>query len=266
VCNSIKTAIILAAGKGSRLNEKNDPFFSKAMYKVFDLPLICYGIDALVYSGIEKIFIMKNNYDYGIETIKNRYADTVSISFIENNNYTSLISLMKFEEIVTTPFVLLDSDIYIQKDNMERFLKHTQNDSMIDGDVFCYIPIVENAHSKKVKNVNVDENTNKVIGFDKGGYLNGYYGAMIYVFYRNPFNFCLELKNRGEQRFTIFFSKLVDRYKVKAVLINNLWDCNDIEDIHILKRTYFDTNLDPQSEGPEDDEIVEWKNKNPAAK
>lgn len=85
----IKTAIILAAGMGNRINEviNNSP---KCFIKIGEKTLIEYSIEKLIACGIEEIIIGTGYADKKFNNIVNRYN---IIKTVKNNEYESTSSM-----------------------------------------------------------------------------------------------------------------------------------------------------------------------------
>jgi len=103
-----KTALILAAGKGSRLGIQVNGTH-KCLLRIAGKPLIRRMIDELKENGITKIYLVVG---HEAELIKDYFKD--ECEYIYNERYAetnSLYSLWLAKDYIKEPFVLLNSDI-----------------------------------------------------------------------------------------------------------------------------------------------------------
>ena len=134
--STIKTAVILAAGLGSRLGEitKNKP---KCLVEINDRPILDYQIDFLSANGFTKIvivcgykadmisnFIRKQNYDIKIEQVYNHHFEST------NNIYSLWMAFARLR--LNEGFLLLESDLMFEAD----MLRHFNSDNAIALNLF----------------------------------------------------------------------------------------------------------------------------------
>ena len=108
---NIKTAIILAAGKGTRLRNVTGDEFPKPLTPLNGLPIIEYSIQALKSTGVENILIGCGHLLESFRYLEEKY-DQVTI--VENAFYdtrASIYTFLMFESLVEEPFYLLEADI-----------------------------------------------------------------------------------------------------------------------------------------------------------
>lgn len=115
----MKEALILAAGKGMRLDASSngDP---KCLLKVGGRTLIQHQIDALRESGVERICIVVG---YCADRVRAVAGD--SCSYVLNARFAdtnSLYSLWLARDRVTGPFLLLNSDVLAHPDVYRRVI------------------------------------------------------------------------------------------------------------------------------------------------
>lgn len=116
----VKTAVILAAGMGTRLKErtKNQP---KAFLEVGGMSLIKRSLENLIESGITRIIIGTGYLKEHFENLKNSYP---SLEFVHNEIYdqtSSMYTLYLMKDVIGEDFLLLESDLLYSKE----FLKFT---------------------------------------------------------------------------------------------------------------------------------------------
>lgn len=110
----IKTAVILAAGLGSRLKEitKDKP---KGCICIDDIPIIERSILLLIELGISNIIIGTGYLDKEYEKRIKKYPQ---INCIKNDHYKdtgSMYTLYNLKEHVNSDFLLLESDLIYEK-------------------------------------------------------------------------------------------------------------------------------------------------------
>ena len=125
----IKTAIILAAGKGTRLRSVTGDEFPKPLTPLNGLPIIEYSIRALKDSGVETILIGCGHLLESFRYLAEKYEE---VKIVENAYYdtrASIYTLLMFESWVDGPFYLLEADILYDPNVFNKFkpTDHTQN-------------------------------------------------------------------------------------------------------------------------------------------
>lgn len=108
---NIQTAIILAAGRGSRLRSVTNDLVPKPLIPIEKTPLIEWSIQALLNAGVEQIFI---GCGYLIESFYYLEEKYDEVEIVKNSLYdvrSSLHTFLMFENLVTKPFYLLEGDI-----------------------------------------------------------------------------------------------------------------------------------------------------------
>jgi choline kinase len=110
---TISEAVILMAGKGSRLRGSDNAFL-KPFVPVLGRPLILYTLDVLIRAGIKTVnFVVGYESGRMIEQVKQLIPTGLSVSFIENRDWQKQngISLLAAADRVSKPpFLLMMSD------------------------------------------------------------------------------------------------------------------------------------------------------------
>ncbi|MGG2024978.1 sugar phosphate nucleotidyltransferase [Gottfriedia sp. S16(2024)] len=116
----VKSAVILAAGKGSKMNPFN-AVRSKTAIKIAGKPLIRYNIESIVAMGIEEIVVVVNEEHQ--REIENLLFDIDNIKFvIDQSNLGSAESLVKGVEKLssTKEFLVLYGDTIVEQKDLEQ--------------------------------------------------------------------------------------------------------------------------------------------------
>jgi len=106
-------AIILAAGKGTRLKAKTDKM-PKAMIEIEGKPLLEYSLDALIENGLTDVILVVG---FRHETITRRFGTRyhgLKIRYVLNDNYAvsgSMYSLALVKDIIEDEILLMESDL-----------------------------------------------------------------------------------------------------------------------------------------------------------
>ncbi|WP_230931809.1 2-aminoethylphosphonate aminotransferase [Priestia sp. TSO9] len=126
----IKTAVILAAGMGSRIRKRagNRP---KGFLMIDEKSIIEHSISKLIEAGVKTIFIgtgyMKEEY----EKLMVRYPQ---IKCVYNSRYAttgSLFTLYQFKNYIKEDFLLLESDVIYEKNALETLVNHSRSDVIL---------------------------------------------------------------------------------------------------------------------------------------
>lgn len=152
---TIKNAIILAAGRGSRMRELTNDM-PKCMMQVGSKRVIQNTIDILKYKNIKNIVIV-TGYQSGIleSYLRSLYDDLI---FIENKEWESTNSMasMRLASKYLKNAIVIDSDIYVN------------NVDAIKTDIDCsgYSAIIDDRPNEWQL---IAEKSNSIIGVEKSG-------------------------------------------------------------------------------------------------
>lgn len=173
--NKINTAVILAAGLGSRFGERTKEM-PKGFIKIGNEPLIERSIRILKEHGIENIIIGTGHKNEHYIGIKEKY----NLTIYENNEYSttgSLFTLVLSKPHISSDILLLESDIMYQPKAIELLLSDNNSNSILtsgftqSGDE-VYVSSNENMDlinlSKKPKNF--DDIIGELVGISKISY------------------------------------------------------------------------------------------------
>lgn len=110
----IKTAVILAAGMGTRLGErtKNQP---KGFLMLDEKPIVEQSICKLLEMGIEKIVIGTGYLAEAYERLATRYPQITCVRNDEYEKTGSMYTLYNLKDHISDDFLLLESDLIYEK-------------------------------------------------------------------------------------------------------------------------------------------------------
>ena len=232
----IKTAFILAAGKGTRMKLNA---VSKPMAYVGGKPLILYGIEALCEMGVNNIYIVYNKSGKDILGIKKYVKDKrVKLLFIEDKKQLgTLESFACIENYVDSPFYLMDADVIIGEEQLKRAVRDALLQKEKNDKMELQMAVVQNPSMKGDRTVAV--NGEYVIGFNKKGFIEDdrkadlYQGGMFYIFYKYPSALVAKLETENKYRFSVFLKEFIEEKQVGVIWIEDMWDVDSIEEIKI---------------------------------
>lgn len=142
----VKTAVILAAGMGSRLQDITNDMLPKGLIRINGKSLIERSVEKLRSLGIEKIYIVTGHlYEFYDEFAKEkRYIQTK-----RNRKYKatgSMTSLSILEDELKEDFLLLESDLIYEVYGLIKVLEYEKDDCILlsgktnSGDE-CYVEV-----------------------------------------------------------------------------------------------------------------------------
>ena len=153
-----KTAIILAAGRGSRLKEMTNDL-PKPMVEINNKSIISNLTEQLIDEGIDHIVVL---IGYMADTLIKHlegYKNKVKITFIENEIYdttNNIYTLWLAKEYLKNGFYLFEADIFCEKEIIKKLL-HNQQENVILVDKFTNLMngtvIANETGSEKVQNM-----------------------------------------------------------------------------------------------------------------
>ena len=134
----VKEAVILAAGMGSRLGDKNDQK-PKGFLKLGRQSIIEESINKLIKNGIEKIWIVTGYQSQYFDELTSDYNSIIRL--VCNTEYDqsgTLHSLSMVSGKVSPPFLLLESDIIFEYRAIDVILNHqSENCILLSGFSDC---------------------------------------------------------------------------------------------------------------------------------
>lgn len=142
----IKTAIILAAGLGSRLGDLTNEM-PKGFVEVGDKSLISRSLESLLRNGITKVHIGTGHLSHHYDNLAAKYTDMISC--VRNDRYassSSMDTLYNLRHIVNEDFLLLESDLLYEDRALSSLRNaHQQNIVLASGKTFSGDEVYINA-------------------------------------------------------------------------------------------------------------------------
>jgi 2-aminoethylphosphonate-pyruvate transaminase len=172
----IQTAVILAAGLGSRLKDltKNKP---KGFLKIGELPIIEESIKKLIEIGIERIIIGTGYLSEQYDSLKNKYTQVESIKNPKYDRSGSMYTLYLLKESINEDFLLLESDIIYDKNGLKTLINEPARDAILASnltnmDDAVYIETDQFQHVKKLtkQKKELSEIFGELVGISKVSY------------------------------------------------------------------------------------------------
>ena len=169
----IKTAVILAAGMGSRLNDVTNDEIPKGLLKINGKTLVERSIEKLRSIGIEKIYIVTGHLSFKYDELANKYK---FIKTKRNRKYKatgSMTSLAILENDIKEDFLLLESDLIYEVYALIKAVNYEESDCILlsgktnSGDE-CYVEVKDDNLYKISKDINeIGQVYGELVGISK---------------------------------------------------------------------------------------------------
>lgn len=169
----IKTAVILAAGMGSRLSDITNDQIPKGLLSINGKTLIERSIEKLRSIGIEKIYIVTGHLSFKYDELANKYK---FIKTKKNRKYKatgSMTSLAILENEIKEDFLLLESDLIYEVYALIKAVNYEKKDCILlsgktnSGDE-CYVEIKNDNLYKISKDINkIGQVYGELVGISK---------------------------------------------------------------------------------------------------
>lgn len=223
---NIEQALILAAGKGSRLKSK----ISKALVQVRGKPLICNIIDNMIFAGIQTIYIVKYQDD-DFSLVEEYYRDTeINIIFIQDKERKgSLWSFHQGEKYIASPFICTDCDLILDKKDFCSMLKHGQKKIYEEGYDGAVARVTMPSH-EDVNMLLID--SDRAVGLNKEGGKEATRGGYIYIWnFNNIFKDTEFFLDKRIYSFSKYVNFILSKYKIAIMDVKDLWDIDTYDDV-----------------------------------
>ncbi len=170
----VKTAVILAAGLGSRLGQKTKEI-PKGFIEIEDISLIERSVKNLLACGITKIVIGTGYLSEVYDTFALSYPEIISY---KNDDYCttgSMYTLNNLSTIIKEDFLLLESDLLYEKRAINELLSDDRNNlilgcGMTDSGDEVFIELANEKPVKMSKNGSGLEKHAELVGISKVSY------------------------------------------------------------------------------------------------
>ena len=231
----IDSAVVLAAGRGTRLRELTNDV-PKPMIEVRGKPVLQHIVEGLRDAAVRKFLIIVG---YHAETVRNFFGDgrrhNVAIEYATQTMQDGTGRVVNLARDFTggLPFVLSYGDILIDQENYKRVVN-------LPDDVEAVITVTRGEEVSKGGAVFVNEKMELVDLREKpkpGEPTSRWYNAGLYAFRPSIFEFIARLKPspRGEYELTDAIRDLAQSgRKVQALELTGEWA--DVRDPEILAR------------------------------
>lgn len=158
----INTAVILAAGMGTRLKEMGLDA-PKGFIRLGSRPIIEESIEALMSLGITEIILITGHLSTFYEDLARRLGAVVKT--IHNRHFAtsgSMFSLSLASDHVASDFLLLESDIIYEYRALEHLVRHPEDNVLIlSGLTFAGDEVFVETVDGKLKNMSKDRGSLK---------------------------------------------------------------------------------------------------------
>jgi choline kinase len=132
--NKIDTAIILAAGKGSRFRDSTGEIIPKPLYKPLgDLSIIEYSIHSLIQLEVQNIFLGCGYQKEKFEILTEKYPQVTLVYNPHFETRSSLYTLTMFNDVVTSSTFVLEADIIYDIHALLKLKKEFNGQSLFLG-------------------------------------------------------------------------------------------------------------------------------------
>jgi dTDP-glucose pyrophosphorylase len=242
-------AVILAAGKGTRMRELTNEI-PKPMLKIHGKPILEHIIEGIMAAGIREIFIVTG---FKAETIESHFGDgsrwkaRIAYGRQPVQDGTGKAPELAKEFVGTSPFLLTYGDILVKPETYRQMVRRfhdgdfsgvitvTGSEDVTKGGLvffdgkFCLKRLVEKPSASQLEELRRE-------GWLKPGD-TAWYNAGIYIFRPSVFEFTgrLQKSPRGEYELTDAVSALVDAgHVIAGMQIEGRWV--DVRDPEVLAK------------------------------
>lgn len=127
---SVRTAVILAAGMGTRLKEKGVTR-PKGFLQLGKRPIVEESILKLHAAGIDRLVIVTGHCANFYERLSGRFPAIVTVHNERYADSGSMYSLFCARELIDEDFLMLESDLIYERRALDFLLKHDTSDAIL---------------------------------------------------------------------------------------------------------------------------------------
>lgn len=219
-------AVILAAGKGSRLVTRG---VIKPLIKINGKLLITYIIDNLIYCGVTQFVIVKYKYDSFSELVDYYKKQKISIRLVDDaKQIGSLYTFSLAEKYVKDVFICVDCDLITKAQDLSKMLENGLSKMRKSELMGVTAKVLE--PSKYDINMLILKD-NKVLHFNKLGENCAVRGGYIFLWRKKVFEDCHKFIIEKEYSLSKYWNFIVENYEVETMDIVDLWDVDEPNDI-----------------------------------
>lgn len=253
-------AVILAAGKGTRMKELTNEL-PKPMLKVQGRPILEHIVTGIVSAGVREIFIVTG---FRADVIENHFGNgakwkaKISFGRQEVQNGTGKAPEVAKEFVGDSPFLLTYGDILVKPETYQQMVRRfaesnysgvitvTRGEDVTHGGLnffdeqFCLRRLIEKPSREQLEQLRRD-------GWLKAGD-PVWYNAGIYIFRPSVFDFTarLEKSPRGEYELTdAVIAMLAAKHRIAGLEIQGRWV--DVRDPEVLSKLERESTARSQS-------------------
>jgi len=113
----VRTALLLAAGTGSRLQPLTHAV-PKCLTEVNDVPILEQQVRCLEQWGFQRLVLVLGHLEHCVRDFFQRRSSSLRIDYITNPHYrttNNIYSLWMARELIREPFLLLEADIFFDR-------------------------------------------------------------------------------------------------------------------------------------------------------
>jgi len=126
----VKTAVILAAGLGTRLKDKTKSK-PKGFLELEGISLIERSVENLLDAGIEKIYIGTGYISESYDRFAEKYPQIETIKSKRFKTTSSMFTLYNMRKKVHEDFLLLESDLLYEKNALSQLINDSEKDIIL---------------------------------------------------------------------------------------------------------------------------------------
>ena len=162
----VKTAVIMAAGLGTRFGKKTE-LIPKSFIEVNNKSMISRSIENLIDCGIERIIIGTGYKSEMFDDLRKEYQQIETIFSEKYAETNSMYTLYNCRELIgNDDFILLESDLIYEKRAIIELINDHRTDIMLMSDVIKFQDqyFIENNKNNELINCSVNENNLTICG------------------------------------------------------------------------------------------------------
>ncbi|MAD47908.1 MAG: sugar nucleotidyltransferase [Gammaproteobacteria bacterium] len=230
---AINTAVILAAGMGSRLGDLNNNK-PKGLLKIGTKPIIQESIEKLSKAGIKKIYVVIGyKYKIYVDFFKENFPNVILIRNADYKSTNTLFSLSKIKNLINEDFLLLESDlVYESKAILEIIKNKEENLIILSGKTFNGDEVF--VKSKNGNLINMSKDLSKLEGSYTGEFVG--ISKISLDFFKEIMNFFNKSSDRKKLSYEEdAFVECAKKIKIKCLHLKKLlW--SEIDDEYHLNK------------------------------